>query len=351
MKIITKVSGCLFFGIIVVYFLVVYARRKEATNNGFNRTIFKTIHDSPSITNLQVSSYYIIGLSEKVIYLGNHARSQQVLVLPYNGNKVDTSWLNIPDSTLFGWGAARIHKQGNIFYLAEGVTPNIISFPKLDTEGVLLQPGFNHFDIIIPLDSFFIFRMYDTSLRKNILARAQYGQQGTSNPALLQNQLDGVFSTDGMLLFDSATKRFIYVYYYRNELIAFDKELGNVIHGKTIDTVSVAQITMQTVKSENSIKFSSPPLKVNKYACTYNGLLFIYSGLRADNERGKIAFTSSPIDVYRINNLKYMGSFYIPKYEGRGIRDMAILNNRLVILKGNEIAVFNLHLKLLFNID
>ncbi|UPK68061.1 hypothetical protein [Chitinophaga filiformis] len=339
-----NIFGCFIAGILIIVFLQQYARQKEGFPNGFNRTIIQGILEPPVLTGLKINSYYIIGFSNDRIYLGNHARSRQILELPYDLGHVDTSWLNIKDSVLFGWGAATIHKQGNSFYLAEGVTPCIIGFPKTDTIGTVLETGTNHFDLILPSERSFVFRTYDTSVHRNVLAYAQYGKRSLTIPALLKDQQDGVFSTDGMLLYDSLSARFLYIYYYRNQLMSFDNNLKNVIHGNTIDTVTRAKIQIHEIRSEHSITFSAPPLKVNKLGCTFHGLLFIYSGLRADNEMGKIAHKSSPIDVYKINDFKYLGSFYIPNYDGKGIRDMAIYNDKLVALRESEITIYNLHL-------
>ncbi|MVT07673.1 hypothetical protein [Chitinophaga tropicalis] len=339
-----KIFWTLFTGILSVAFLLQYASHRERTPNGFTRTVLKKNIEPLAIKNLGTRSCYIIGISVDRVYLGDHSQSGRILELSYNVDKVDTSWLSLSDSIRFGWGAATIYKHGDRFYLAEGVTPNIFAFSQADKKGIALSSKQCHFNLIIPLDSMFVFRTYDTIMHRNYLAVARYGQEAISRPTLLKDQQDGVFSTDGMLLFDSLTERLIYVYYYRNQLISFDKNLKNELYGKTIDTITHSKIEIHAVKSEHSIKFSAPPLKVNKRACASNGMLFVYSGLRGDNEKGKLAFNSSPIDIYRVNDFKYLGSFYVPNYDGNGIGDMAVWNDKLVALRGREMSVYNLHL-------
>src|SRR5690606_35549148 len=58
------------------------------------------------------------------------------------------------------------------------------------------------------------------------------------NDQIITKQLDGIFDTDGELLWNAKHKRWIYIYYYRNSYEVAGQSLEHEFTGKTIDTIS-----------------------------------------------------------------------------------------------------------------
>ncbi|WP_431244488.1 hypothetical protein ACQ9BO_09335 [Flavobacterium sp. P21] len=82
-----------------------------------------------------------------------------------------------------------------------------------------------------------------------------------------QKQLDGVFDTDGRLLYDETTQKIVYVYFYRNQFIAAGKDAELISRSRTIDTTSHARLKVSYVKNSTERKMSAPPYIVNAGAC------------------------------------------------------------------------------------
>jgi hypothetical protein len=342
--IITRLCLCATCAIAMVAALLVYARKQEGKANGFNRNILTLKIDSAITKKLTATSFYIAGLTRENIVLGNNAASGQLQMLAYDLGSTKNCLLDVPDSILFAWGAAKIYVSDKGSFLAEGITPRIFSFKDGKKGRMVNEVNFPTFDQIIPGDSLYVFRTYDSSLHRNILAATGPGKPLTRGQQLLISQQDGAFSTDGMLLYDKSTRKYLYVYRYRNGIVSFKSSLEDLQTGNTIDTNTQAKLTLSRINSEREITFSAPPLRINKHACVDNGRLFIYSGLRGDNEHDKPSYLSSAIDVYAVNGLKYLYSFYVPDYKKEGIRDMAVRDDRLVLLKGYHLTVYKLHL-------
>ncbi len=87
-----------------------------------------------------------------------------------------------------------------------------------------------------------------------------------------------------MLTYDKSLRRVIYLYYYRNQFITFDTNLKLISTGRTIDTNSVAKISIAEIASTKTTTLAAPPLLVNKNCCADNGKLYIQSGLISNNE-------------------------------------------------------------------
>lgn len=342
MKALLRISATVAAAIGIVCFLQLYAKYREGRPNGFNRSLVTGVLSHASHAALNSSSLYIVSVGENRIVLGDARKSGIMLTTDLTLNKIDTNWVDLPDSVHFAWGAARIMKKGEQTLLAEGITPHVYAFEEAKSlRPTPVRDGIPNFDLLTPGDSGFGFRAIDTTNNQYVLGSFVPGEKLTVDKSILAAQQDGFFSVDGALLYDSATHRFIYYYYYRNGLIGFAQGLDTVYYGATIDTVSHAKITVHRITSEKKVTFSSPPTRINKHACVSNGLLFIYSGRRADNEKGKLAFTSSVIDVYSVSGFQYLGSFYVPDYDGKGIRDFAIYGSHLVALRGDEVFVFS----------
>ncbi|MFX1705059.1 hypothetical protein PV783_13945 [Chitinophaga sp. CC14] len=342
MQVIKRVLWSSFPAVLIVAILQIYSQHKLNIANGFNRRISDSTLNMAISAKLASGHYYIAGLSADEIYLGNQDTSGLIRSFSYN---LDRSWsrvLDVPPAIRFAWGAARIYYLRKKFILAEGITPLIFSFGLTGKATRTNTPNWKQFDLVVPSDSLFVCRTLDTFHHKNAITSQQVNTSENSSVDILKQQPGGIFSTDGMLLHDSTVGRFLYVYYYRNDLVSFDAGFEHVRTGFTIDTNTIAKIEISKIKSEHKRTFSSPPKSVNKFACVSDGRLFVYSGLRADNEKGKLSYMACPIDVYSVQSFKYLYSFYIPDYDHSGLHDMAIWKDKLVVLKGSHISVYSM---------
>ena len=190
----------------------------------------------------------------------------------------------------------------------------------------------------------FALRTFDPKLRQYVLAKDRTGFPHIAfAPGVLQKQTEGIFSTDGMLRYAPDLSSLIYVYHYRNQFICTDTNLNILYRGKTIDTITQAQIKVSEIESENKFTLSAPPLFVNKLSCTWKNWLFVNSALEAKNEMKNNFDVSSVIDVYDLRNGSYKFSFYIPDYGKKKIRAFAVNNNALIALYDNYIMTYNLN--------
>jgi len=155
---------------------------------------------------------------------------------------------------------------------------------------------------------------------------------------LLEKQLDGLFCTDGMLRYDEKTGQIIYIYFYRNEFICADTTLTLRSRGHTIDTTSLARISVRNHDGKRTL--SSPPHIVNRLATTYLGKLFINSNLIADNEEPAQFSHADVIDVYDLSTGEYGFSFYLPRLSGDRITRFTFYEDTLYALYQHTLVVY-----------
>lgn len=168
---------------------------------------------------------------------------------------------------------------------------------------------------------------------------------------LLAKQVDGLFCTDGMMHFNHDLNMLVYLYFYRNQFICMDTSLNLRYRGKTIDTVSHAQIKVASIRSDNSITLAAPPLMVNKKSATSGQYLFVNSALQAKNETAEAFNTASVIDVYDLRNGIYQFSFYLFDFNEEKLREFKVAGDKLVALYDHYAVIHRLEPKYFRNPD
>jgi hypothetical protein len=162
------------------------------------------------------------------------------------------------------------------------------------------------------------------------------------NPAILQKQRDGLFDTDGHMMYSKQLSRIIYLYAYRNQYTVADRNLTIDYRGNTIDTISRANLNIVNIKSLNQKKLDKQPLIVNKESAVFNNLLYVNSGIPGLYENIKVWKQASIIDVYDLSRNSYLLSFYIYNENGKKMKNFIILESVLYALIDNRIVRYDL---------
>ncbi|MDO5968530.1 hypothetical protein Q4Q35_01805, partial [Flavivirga aquimarina] len=133
-----------------------------------------------------------------------------------------------------------------------------------------------------------------------------------------------------------------YTYRYRNQYIVANDSLQLQRLGKTIDTISQAQIQVGTIASKNQQKLAAPALKVNKSSATSGNYLFVNSKLLGSKESLVLWKQSSVIDVYDLVKNRYEFSFYVEDIGKSKLRTFQVFNDTFIGLIGNHIVRYQL---------
>lgn len=311
--------------------------------NNFVRRLpeqFNKTHD----TDLKFNSYYFAGSGKGKIFLGN---STSPLLLTEIDTTLKTkkeivvkiSNYNLPFRSL------QIKIEGNYFYVHDGTVPCLFR-GKTDlwtARQIPLKEDF--FSNAVFTDSVTMAFRTRKKNGESILATLQFNKSKTQkvNASLLQKQIDGIFDVDGNLLYDRATNKLIYLYFYRNQFIVTDQQLNLITRGKTIDTVSKANIKIAYNSDRHEKKLAAPPLMVNKNAYFYKGLLFVHSALMGKYEDSKMWKQASLIDVYDTADNSYIVSFYIYNIKGQKLRRFMVQDDKFFAVVGSHLVTYSLN--------
>ncbi|MDX6187816.1 hypothetical protein SGQ83_00500 [Flavobacterium sp. Fl-318] len=298
---------------------------------------------------LRFSSYYFAGASKDKIYLGSHTAPLLVTVLD-TALQIKNELKIHPNRTNFLFQSVQVRILPPNFYLIDGSVSVIYKGNINNWKAQVKWNGsttFSHYQLMDSLT--LIFRSNSNINGESILGSLHFGSKPKIrfNKNLLQKQIDGIFDVDGTLHYDKDIQKLVYVYLYRNQFIVADSLLNLSYRGKTIDTVSKAQIKVTTVASRQEMKFSAPPVIVNKTSAVYKNLLFVNSALLGKYEPAEMWKDASVIDIYDLNTNSYKGSFYIYHIKNEKLKNFFILGNNFYGFIGPYLVHYKLSKRLI----
>ena len=327
--------------IAIMYFLTASYNRSP---NAFIRLFRPDLINQRTGIDIKYNSYYIAGVIGRNIYLGNFVARADLLITDDSLTNIKNTQLKLPDNGKFLSNNFKLRVDSNGIYLTDGLRPMILlSTPEKLSATRYTYDSINFIECVPVSPRSFILRSVDTQSHENrIIKEVASTPHEKISADLLQKQIDGFFCTDGILNYDPSRLILVYTYFYRNQFICFDTSLNLIYRGKTIDTTSYAKLKIATSASGMISKLAGPPFTVNKRAVVNEGLLYIYSALRANNETTKSFNSYSVIDIYSLDTGAYKFSIYVNNIHGKKINSFYVHNHKLMTIHDHYLLIHDL---------
>lgn len=337
------VSVLLSTGAVLVYYL--YGRSMSAVPyGGFSRNFVASPLLSSQAYDLGYNSFYIAGISDGHIYLGNYTAPLHMLVIDSTLEEKKDLLLSLPGIDTWR-GPIEIKVDSPYFHVFNGIEPFVYRGTLASQTSVALAKNDSiFFKAGEPLDgTAYVFKAESVLDHKDIIVKRDFKKKILSvHDNVLEKQIDGSFCTDGMLHYSKHHASIVYVYYYRNEFIVADTSLTDIVRLHTIDTIRKARLKVGLINNGRTKTLAAPPFVVNKRSSVYGNLLFIQSNVRANNEKPLVFKNNPVIDVYDLPTGDYLSSFYIPQYEGIRMDAFHVHKSTIVALHDRHLIIYHL---------
>lgn len=343
-KRLTTLAFCFIIGVGTVVALGFISNLVNHRKNGFIRLIPPHVLAMQKTKDIGYNSFYIVGAAANRIYLGNTMAPSKILITDFALKDTQIASMTIPGNPTIYEGANLVWADSPYIYLMEG-RARLLMRGNLASLAIDQVKPATYFMQALPVSpSSFVIRMYDRAKGQAVLARTTLDtplvKEGLHT---LDRQVDGIFSTDGMLNVDPVSGRIIYLYFYRNQLPCFDTALNLLYTGRTIDTVSQAQLSVAAIGADSGATLSEPPHFVNYFSCIADNFLFVHSALMANNETETQFEQASAIDVYDVKDGRYWFSFYIPKLLDKKMKSFRIFGSSLFAIYDHYLVVYRIN--------
>lgn len=330
-----------------VVFLFIGSERIIHSHNNFVRRFPSPAQPEIKKIDLGINSYYFAGIDSKVIYLGNFTAPAYVTLLDHDLTGKSKSRL-LPDQPNLPFQDIKVSVVPPHFYITDGTIPAIFKGKISDWAAVREKGKVPYFTLFEAIDSTQVaLRLTSVRKRKNTVAIYDFSNNTIKHQhtTMLKRQVDGIFDTDGMLLYNSYQKQLHYVFYYRNQFLTSDLKLGLITEGKTIDTVQNANIKVSR-STDGVEEMAAPPLLINNAASVYKNLLFIKSERIGMYEDALMYKQASIIDVYDLKRRIYVGSQYVYAIDNQKMRNFKVIDKTIFVLSGSFLSVVPLSAKI-----
>lgn len=290
---------------------------------------------------LPYASYFLAGYDNKHIYLGNKTAPLLVTIYDLKLKKIKEVRINMPRID-FKYKAPRLSVKPPYFYFTDGTVPCVFTGDTLTWKATLKSDTKDYFNAFVPTNKHSgIVRAVSSKTKQNVLGVLWFGEEKKLilNHNLLKKQVDGLFDTSGQLLFNEQTNQVIYTYFYRNQFLITNPNLTLIKTGKTIDTITKAQVKVAKIKSKNEIVLAKQPLLVNRLMASYGNYLFVNSALMGKHEPKIMWDKASIIDVYNLKDNTYAFSFYIYNKQDTTMDEFIVINDYVVNLNGKHLTI------------
>lgn len=331
---------------VIVLFLL--SEEKIHRNNSFIRRYphhpITTIKGIP----INYNSYYIAGFSKDKIYLGNSTAPLHLLSIDTTLTTQKSIRIKMADSKKHAFLSVQLRVLQSKFYLSDGSVPIIYEGENTNWTAKKLIQGKTNFTQIEPTtNDSFVFRGNKKQSGEHILGtiNTYKNPQTTFFQNVLQKKIDGVFDTDGLLMYNQELNKILYVFYYRNSFIVADNNFKSIYKGKTIDTVTQVPMQFAYLKSNTEKKFAKQPPMIQKYATTSGKYLFTKSDRLGKYESENRLKEASIIDVYDLEKHTYEFSFYLYHYKNQPVKEFKIYGNLVIGLAKNYLIIATLKSK------
>jgi hypothetical protein len=331
-------------GISIVALLFAFSEKKMHRNNAFQRRYIPHPIEKIRSFDLKYSSYYFAGLGDGKVFLGNTTAPLLMTVIDSSLRDSITIMIKLDQMDL-PYRAVKNYVVPPKFYVTDGTVPIILQGDIKDWKATTKMHRDYYFNHAYPISPKKIALQSNSAIdRENIIGLIEIGDstKGTFSNELLEKQFDGIFDTDGRLIYNGERDRLIFTYFYRNEYLVIRRDLKLEHRGKTIDTIKNAQVHIAENVSKGQRKLGGNTVLVNKNIATIGKYLLIDSPRLGKLEPEDMLDQANIIDVYDLSDQTYQFSFYLYKHEKSKIREIRIKDGVMYVLQGNHLVSYKL---------
>jgi len=333
------------FGVGTVTLLFAFSEKKIHRNNAFQRRYIPHPLMKLGEYDLEKHGYYIAGVAEDTIYLGDYTAPLYLKAVDSTLQKLRDFRVSISNIDL-PYRRAKMTIHPPHFYLGDGTVP-ILLRGRMSTWKAnpfsFKEAYFTQYTTADSLITGFITTSSKTKTNAlGILDKRDSEANIHLDTEILGQEEYSKIATDGNLLYNTKLERFVYLYYYKNEYKVLNKELVYENLGKTIDTISTPILDIAHHSKKGETKVGGKSVLVNLQSTTSGNYLYIHSNRLGKFEDDKILNTASIIDVYDLRDYTYAFSFYLFHQRDGTLTEIQVKNDLLVAIVGDKLWLYRL---------
>lgn len=328
-------------GIIGLVLLLFYTQPQPSIlqDDSFTRRYQENTLTPIAEQKLAFNSYYVAGVTDSLVYLGNSTGFTHGIVWNYKIKDTTHFRIVLPDAPESFRIIPKWKVQGDYFFMAEGVTPSIYRGKVDEWTAKEFMPQAPYFSDWVVIDSTrFVLRALQASTQKYVLVDYSYEEPYVEIHDVLKQENGNLFQADGSLILDTDTNQLGYLYFYKNKLPTWNL---NFTKTENLDLLYAADLAIiNTNKGRDGTHLRDTPTSaLHSKAIVHNDHWFVHAQVFGKGDVANGMQNNNFIDVYHNSN-GYQSSIAIPKRNGAGIREFYLNDDYLIALYPTELVVY-----------
>jgi hypothetical protein len=330
-------SNAFKIGIVVVIILIVFAilikmQQPKIIETDFKRefSIVPTPQDSVIWDNEGKRRFEDILVKNGIIY-----KSTLFSVSAFDKNaKQIHQYTNDVDfhTHIISWGV-----EDSSLFLADEKTKQIIEFDLATKKSKTFNMPF-HFFKVAKLDTAnYLFKTSKDDYEIFAIWN-KYAQKRIDFDSILPKIEKGGIITDGFLV-KAPNHTVFHIGFYLRDLINIAD--NGTVKFKT-ETIDLPSLEPKTVKDAQGYKPAARNQLIHATGVADSSFLFILSTVKSLKENTNDFSSNSVIDIYNVENGKYVNSIYIPRFQNKRAYSLAIENKKLFAMYPNAIITYSI---------
>src|SRR5699024_10101473 len=286
---------------------------------------------------LAYNSYYVAGVNDSLIYLGNSTGFTHGVVWNFNTNDTIHISLQLPDApdnfaSLPKW---QVHKE--YFYIGEGVSPSLYRGKTSDWTAREFMQAVPYYSDIVVLDTTeFIIRALQASTQKYVLATYKNKEPYVQIHDVLEQEVGNLFQADGSLHWDFENQSASYLYYYKNKITNWTSGFKEPGQTDLIYSINASAVSTNQGRDGTHLR-DSPTPALHSNIQTWKNQYFVLTQVMGAEEDPHDFTVNTIIDVYAD---EYSHSLRIPNRNGEKVRAFYINNHHIIALYPTQLVAY-----------
>src|SRR5699024_905680 len=269
---------------------------------------------------LAFNSYYVAGVTDSLVYLGNSTGFTHGIVWNYKTNDTTHFRIRIPNAPEQFVSLPKWQVHEDYFFMGEGVSPSLYRGKVGKWEAQEFMDGVPYYnDLVVIKEEEFIIRTFQSSIQKDVLANYWNTKPYIIMNDVLEQDIENIYQTDGSLIWDSKQRKASYLYFYKNRIIHWNEDFSNQETTNLLYDI-VAEIKTHKSRDGTYLRETDQNPFHTKLR-TWNKKYYILSNIMGTEESLYDFNRNSTLDIY---DSTYIKSKRIPNKNGEKASDFYV---------------------------
>ncbi|HLS10869.1 MAG TPA: MauE/DoxX family redox-associated membrane protein [Flavobacteriaceae bacterium] len=326
-------------GIIGLVLLLFYTQPQPSIlqDESFTRIYKEKALEEKASQKLAYNSYYVAGVNDSLVYLGNSTGFTHGLVWNYHTNDTIHISLQLPDAPDNFASLPKWQVHGKYFYIGEGVSPSLYRGKTSDWTAREFMPAVPYYSDIVVLDSTeFIIRALHASTQKYVLATYKDIEPYVQIHDVLEQEDGNLFQADGSLHWDYHNQSASYLYYYKNKIANWTNGFKEPGQTNLIYSIDASAVSTHQGRDGTHLR-DSPVSALHSNIRIWKNQSYVLSNVMGAGENPNDFSANAVIDVYAD---EYTHSLRIPNRNGEKARTFYINDHHIIALYPTQVVVY-----------